>query len=85
LNVPDRYIGHRVCPHIWVPRPAWTGRPALGQVQRVKSPAAQIACLSPYLVPGRLPNVTLRRPRFGGRTVRCQRSRYWHTEQTRSL
>jgi len=30
-------------------RPAgWTARPALGRVYRVKSPSAQIPCLSPY-------------------------------------
>ena len=48
LNVPDRHIGHRVCPHIWAPQPAGTTRPALAQVHRVKSPVAQIACLSPF-------------------------------------
>ena len=48
LNVPDRYIGHRVCPHIWAPRPAWTAQPAPGQVRWAKSPVAQIPCLSPY-------------------------------------
>jgi len=154
LNVPDRCIGHRACPHIWSPQPAWTARralvqvrwvnspvartwwnsvsvpffgsggsqsvstgwqalglvgvkkpgaqisclspyldtpptstvrPVLGLVRRVKSPVAETPCLSPYLVPGRLSNVTLRRPHCGDRTTRCQRSRYWQTEQTRSL
>ena len=42
-------VGHRVCPHIWVPQPASTVRPALGQVRRVRSPVAQTPCLSPCL------------------------------------
>jgi hypothetical protein len=42
----------------------------------VNSRVADTQCLSPYLVPGRLPNVKLRRPRCGDRTARWQRSRY---------
>jgi len=67
LNVPNRYIGHRVCPHIWVPQPAGTTQPALGQVRRVKSPSAQIPCLSPYpahRAPFRSPRSKLRVERF---------------------
>ena len=51
LNVPDRHIGHRVCPHICVPHPALTDHRALGQVRRsrVRSPAhGETPCLSPF-------------------------------------
>jgi len=123
----------RACPHIWVPEPAWTARPALGQVRWVKArspqlcvcpksghhsrpepsdrrlvrsggskvwpskfrvcphiwaghksgrpnlvsvPISRTSCLSPYLVPRRLSNMIIRRPRRDHRTACCQRSRY---------
>jgi len=67
LNVPDRYPGHRVRPHIWAPQPASTIRPAAGEPRRRKTPVAQTACLSPYPAhhpPFRSPLCTLRVKRW---------------------
>jgi len=49
FDVPDRYTGHRVCPHIWAPQPVSTAGQGLGQVREFKSPVAKTTCLSPNL------------------------------------
>jgi len=51
LNVPDRYTGHHVCPHIWASQLAWNRQTCAwsGPACRKFGGPGQISCLSPYL------------------------------------